>query len=219
MAKKKAQETTRKKPKAAAKGIKAHNAADPGASVPDRVLDAALELAADLRWDDVGLGDIARRAGVDMATMREHFADKDDILIAYGRRVDRIVLGRFPTDTFDDETPHRDRLFDVLMERFDVLNDNRDAVLSFLLSFRTDPKNALCGLPHLGRSMEWMAACAGLELSGLMGAVKITGVTGVYLYTARAWMHDDSVDMAKTMAALDRGLGHLDNMAARVFGR
>lgn len=186
--------------------------------VRDRVLDAALELARDSRWADIGLTDIARVSGVGLDVIRDHFVDKDDILVEFGRRVDRVVLNRFPAGTFDDDTPHRDRLFDILMERFDVLNDNRHAVLSFAASFRGDPKQLVIGLPHLGRSMEWMLAAAGIDTPGWMGALKITGIVGVYLYAARTWMNDDSPDMAKTMAALDRALSRADGLAERFLG-
>lgn len=222
MAKKKAQESKKKNTsKAVLKAKKPTVSAIPVRTIPvrDRVVHAALALAADLRWVDVSLNDVARHADIDLATLREHFMDKDDILVAYGRMVDCIVLDRFPAGTFDIETPHRDRLFDILMERFDVLNDDRDAVLSFLDSFKGDPKQAIIGLPHLGRSMEWMLAAAGIDMPGWMGAVKVTAVTGVYLYAARAWMHDDSADLSKTMAALDRGLARIDGWAERVFGR
>ena len=35
----------------------------------------------------------------------------------------------------------------------------------------------------------------------------------MYLYALRAWSKDESADMAKTMAALDRGLNRIEQAA------
>jgi hypothetical protein len=92
------------------------------------------------------------------------------------------------------------------MERFDVLSEHRDAVISILSSFRTDPKEAIISLPHLARSMTWMMEAAGLDTSGFKGAARVTGLTLLYANVLRVWIKDDSEDQAKTMAALDKNL-------------
>ena len=105
-------------------------------------------------------------------------------------------------------------LFEILMERFDVLNADRPAVLSILKTVMRDPKQAVIGLPHLGRSMAWMLEAAGIETTGVRGAVRVAGLTGVYLYTVKSWMGDDSADLSKTMAALDRALSRAQQCAS-----
>jgi hypothetical protein len=103
------------------------------------------------------------------------------------------------------------------MERFDALNEQRAGIVAILDSFRHDPKQAVITLPHLGRSMSWMLDAAGIDTGGVKGLMKIAGLTAVYLDTLRAWKDDDSEDMAKTMAALDRNLARAETWATRFF--
>ena len=180
-------------------------------SLKNRVLDAALALAAEQGWQDVSFGEIIAKAKVDMAEAHEYFDDKTDILIAYGRRIDRQVLDNISKS--NDELSMREKLFDLLMERFDVLNENRKAVLSILNSFKDDPKQAVLSFPHLGKSMSRFLEAAAIETDGLLGAAKVTGLIGVYLYTVRTWKEDESPDMAKTMAALDKALDYAESAA------
>ena len=175
----------------------------------------ALELSSELGWAHVTLMDVADKAGVTLAQLHEHFDDKSDILVTLGRMIDARVLEAF--DTLEADESPRDRLFDVMMERFDVLNDYRDGVLSILRSFRFDPKEAVISCPHLCRSMSWMLEASGVDTNGFRGAAKIIGLTGIYLKVLKTWKDDESPDMGKTMAMLDKHLGQAESLANR-FG-
>ena len=129
--------------------------------VKQKAVEAALKLAEARGWQNISLSDIARDAEIDMAMMHDHFEDRFDVLAALGRMIDRKVLENITSD--DHGLPERDRLFDIMMERFDVLNDYRGGLTSILSSFKTDPKQAVISLPHLGRSMSWMLEAAGIE--------------------------------------------------------
>ena len=175
----------------------------------------ALELSSELGWAHVTLMGVADKAGVTLAQLHEHFDDKSDILVTLGRMIDARVLEAF--DTLEADESPRDRLFDVMMERFDVLNDYRDGVLSILRSFRFDPKEAVISCPHLCRSMSWMLEASGADTNGFRGAAKIIGLTGIYLKVLKTWKDDESPDMGKTMAMLDKHLGQAESLANR-FG-
>lgn len=169
---------------------------------------AALKEAELLGWDKVTLADIAAAAGMNLAELHDHIEDKFDILAALGRMIDRKVLeGLSPANP---EESGRDRLFDILMERFDALNEHRAGIVSILKSFTLDPKQAIISFPHLCRSMCWMLESAGMSTYGVKGALKVAGLSAIYLNVLRIWMKDDSADLAKTMAALDKDLGRAE---------
>lgn len=173
--------------------------------IKDKMIDSALALAAESPWQLVSFNDICEKAEVSATDAREYFDDKSDVLSAYGRLVDRQVIENTSFEHSGDLSP-REKLFDILMERYDIVNDNREAVLSILASFRNDPKQAVISLPHLGKSMERMLEHADINANGLCGAIQVTGLVGIYLYVLRTWKEDESMDLAKTMAALDKAL-------------
>ncbi len=181
----------------------------------DKIIETALDLAKDMGWAQVSLSDIARECDISMAELFDFIDDKTDILVLLGRSIDRKVLHNI--GEVDSALSERDRLFDLLMERFDVLNEYREGIVAVLESFRFDPKQAIISMPHLCRSMTWMLEAAGIETHGLRGAIKVAGLTGLYLKTLRIWRDDDSVDMGKVMAALDTDLERVEGLASR-FG-
>ena len=54
---------------------------------------------------------------------------------------------------------------------------------------------------------------------GLKGMVRVKGVAGVFLATARIWMKDDSNDLAATMKMLDQRMLQAEEwgISLRVF--
>lgn len=182
---------------------KSQKKAKDAGNLRERAVETMLALSAARGWNALKLQDIAREMGTDLATLHDAFADRFDLLAAYGRILDRHMLESAPAAPTGSP---RDILFDLLMERFDRLQQDRAGVCAILNDLKLDPKSAIIGLPHLGRSMAWALDAAGIETSGLSGALKIAGLAAAYLDTARHWLKDDSEDLSKTMAALDRNL-------------
>jgi AcrR family transcriptional regulator len=167
----------------------------------ERMLDAALELAAERDWAGVGLAEIAQQAGLPLADAYAACRSKLDLLVALNRRLDQAALATAPEA---DGLP-RERLFDLLMRRFDALQPHRQALRSLLRGSLGDP-GALLAAPALLRSMTWMLEAAGIGAAGWRGALHVHVLAGVYLSVLRVFLNDESTDLAATMAALDRRL-------------
>ncbi|HEX7967502.1 MAG TPA: hypothetical protein VF502_04735 [Stellaceae bacterium] len=183
--------------KAGAETAKAH-----AGSAEDRLVDAALTLAARQGWRDTGLGEIAAEAGLPLNEAYAACPSKLAILAAFHRRIDRAALAGVAADS---EEPPRDRLFDVLMRRFDALQPHKAALRVILRDGMGDPL-ALLGLPALLRSMGWMLEAAGISAAGWWGRLRANLLAGLYLSVLRIFLGDDSADLTQTMAALDRRL-------------
>jgi len=54
---------------------------------------------------------------------------------------------------------------------------------------------------------------AGISSAGLKGRLKTKGLAALYLRCLRVWLDDDSADLSKTMAILDRSLTRAEKLA------
>src|SRR5690606_39558817 len=106
-----------------------------------------------------------------------------------------------------------DRLFEALMARIDALSTHRDGMRAVLRGVPLDPPSALAALPLIGRSMARTLQAAGESPLPPLGPVKIKGLSLVWLATLRAWLRDDSPDLAVTMKALDSALARAEEAA------
>ena len=180
----------------------------------DNIAQTAFDLAAEKGWAALSMTDIAQALDITLAQLHEVAHDKAAILTHFGRMIDRIVLETIAIDPADSP---RDRLFEVIMERFDALNAHRAGALAVLEGLKKDPAQALCHASDFFRAMDWMQEAAGLKKYGAQGLLQSLGIAGVYLHATRTWVEDESEDLSKTMAALDKGLSQAEE-CARMLG-
>jgi AcrR family transcriptional regulator len=188
------------------------------ADQPRRIVECALARAAQAGWAGLTLTDIADEAGLSLADLLVHFRSKGAILEALTRSIDdRMVAGIDPEMA---DQPARDRLFELLMRRFDALAPYRDGVRAIARDLPRNPLNAACCGAMLLRSMGLTLEAAGISAGGVVGLVCAEGLGAIYLSAMRVWLREDDID--RTMAALDRQLDRADRLMGtlcRVRGR
>ncbi len=171
----------------------------------DTVLDAFIGLVAEKGFVELTLRDVAAAADLGLAELYRLYPDKVALAAAFMARIDSIVLAE-TASTDDPEETARDRLFDVMMRRYDALKPYRTAVAAIRRAGLRDPLLGLALAPSLRRSMAAMLEAAGLPSDGISGAVRQNGLLAIHYAVARVFDRDDSVDLSKTMAALDNRL-------------
>ena len=100
-------------------------------------------------------------------------------------------------------------IFEILMMRFDLLQDNRKAILSIFRSFKNNPKELIFMLPKLVVSIERMLNSVKISSKGIVGKIKIKGFLVIYLATFLVWINDESKSLEKTMTFLDNSLNRV----------
>ncbi|MBX7200855.1 MAG: hypothetical protein K1X51_15900 [Rhodospirillaceae bacterium] len=196
-------------PKSAAKSApkSGGKSGDPGAAM----IEAALALAAESGWTAVTIAAVAEQAGVALGDALLFAPTRAHLLVKFLDRLDAANLEGLAVP--GDEGSARDRLFDVLMRRFDLLNRKRGAVRAVMMGVPRDPPSAAMLACRVGRSAAALLGAAGISAEGLIGFARVQGLKAVMACALKAWMSDDSADMAKTMAALDKALGRAERLA------
>jgi len=168
------------------------------------VITAFLDLLSQKPFAEIGLDEIAERASVSLAELRGMFDTKLAIYEAFVRDVDEAVLAEDVSDMADE--PPRERLFDVLMRRLDVLRPHRAALHGLFRSVRQDPLLA-ASINRIGLvSQRWMLTAAGIRFEGLLGAAVTQGLVVSFARVLRVFVNEADEGMPRTMAALDKEL-------------
>lgn len=179
------------------------------------IIDATLKTAAQKKWGEVTLGDIAKNAKISVVDVQKFFLNRDDILPAivetFDAQVERIV-GKSLTMGKPE-----DRLFEVIMARFDILQTHRPAILSILNSLRQNPSSLRQLLPAQMKSMQNMLRIAGLVQDEPKNTMSAFGLGAIYAASLYSWQKDESKDMTATMAALDRHIKRAGKLAEILF--
>lgn len=172
------------------------------AEILDKGIDAALRLAAIEGWTGVTLAAIADRAGLTLSDFHG-VADKLDIGHAIEAHFDRAMSDDNPV--LDDTA--RERLFDVLMTRFEAMEPYRGGLVSFWKWRERHPGELVRMLADRQATARWALVCAGLDGSqNIPAGLKSVNLAWVVAKASRAWRRDSAPDFARTMSVLDKQL-------------
>lgn len=196
----------------------------PGGTDRENLIAAFMALLAEKRFEEIGFGEIAARAGLTLAQCRGEFGSTLAIYAAHVKALDRKVLAGASGDMADE--PPRERLFDVLMRRIEAMAPYREATRSLLKSVARNPGLALALNGLAVRSQSWMLTAADIDAAGPRGMVRAQGLAMLFASVLRTWIDDEDEGLARTLAALDKALarghrwtGMLDNLCRFSPGR
>jgi ubiquinone biosynthesis protein COQ9 len=174
----------------------------------DKIIHAAMTVIGRDGWHAATLDAVTRESGVSLADIATHFANRFDILAAFGKRSDVAALKE--ADAEGGSQAPRDRLFDIIMARFDAMTPYKAGVQALSKATQRDPGLAAFFLVSVAKSMGLIASCAGVDTSGVLGSARVKALCGLYLSVVPIWLRDDNEDASKTMAALDKALARAD---------
>jgi len=117
----------------------------------EAALDAFIRLIAEKGFADVALRDVAEAAGLSLAELYQVYPDKVALAAAFMAKIDAEVLAGTPPRGDPEETA-RDRLFDVMMRRYDALRPYREALRAIRHAGTRDPMLAVAMGPA---AMSW----------------------------------------------------------------
>jgi len=169
-----------------------------------RLVEALMQLCGERRFEEISIRDVAARANVSLADFRDAFPSKAAILGSFNRMIDRAVLDQDFSE-MATETP-RERLFDALMRRLEVMTPYRAGLREIVAWVKRDPLSASQLNRAIVNSMRFMLEAAGVDNEGPAAALKLQGLTLGWARLVEVWLDDEDPGLSLTMAALDREL-------------
>lgn len=191
-------------------------------AAPD-LLVQAFEIIAETGWRGFSFTELAERAGVSIAEVRKTFDGRHGLMDALNRRLDDAMLAFDPEDM--EGLPPKDRVFELMMTRLEAMAPFRAGICRLMHEARFDPGLVLTSACRLDRSLSWLQDVAGLTHGPRSSAFyvirrrlqrRLLGVA--YLQALNVWSSDESSDLAKTMASLDKQLRRIEGLAGLASG-
>ncbi|WP_428246305.1 hypothetical protein [Ferrovibrio sp.] len=174
-------------------------------------VDAMLRLVATTGWLTLSLGAVAQESGLGLAELYRQYPSKLALLRGFAARIDAAMLAAL--GPAGGEGNAKDKLFEALMARFDALAPYKEAVRVLSRDLPRDPIAALCFAESgLAKGLDWALASAQLDAAGWRGALRRKILGAVYVDSLRIWLSDDSADLSRTMAHLDKRLGQAEGL-------
>mgnify|MGYP001393066948 FL=1 len=111
-----------------------------------------------------------------------------------------------------EKSSQRDMLFEIMMARYDILNEYRISVKNIVNHFMSRPQDVLRLIPKSVESKILIATFANINLNGIQGAAKIKIIFALYYLTLFTWFNDENQSLEKTMSVLDKYLNNIEKV-------
>lgn len=170
------------------------------------IAEAALDLANAGGWDALSLKDVARRAKLPPGDVEGRFPDIFKLLEHILTTLDadsRAAVAEYLGDSW------RDNLMELLMARFDIAQRHRAAYSALGKFLAKHPRHARRFIRGGYKSLGGMLEDAGLD-RGKCQPIAVAALGVLSLSLVDTWLKDETADMAKTMAAIDKRLDLFD---------
>jgi AcrR family transcriptional regulator len=180
----------------------------------ERILDAALQLAAERGWDTLQLHEVAQALGVGLSELQRHVRHKDDLAEAWFDRGERALVAAGDAPGWA-ALPARERLHRALFAALDALAPQRRAT-AVMLHYKLQPDHLHLqaqGLLRISRSVQWWRETARLPSTGLRRELEEVALSTLFVATVLRWLRDDSPAQAHTRAWLERQLARAEWLA------
>ena len=155
-------------------------------------------------WSEIKFEQILKK------NQRNNLRNKNDLIKNINRYVDYLLI---KNSAYIEKSTNKDMLFEVIMMRFDILQQNRKSFLMLFDSFKKQPQQTIKFIPSFLESMILIAKIANIEIKGIKGNFMIKGIFLIYIGAYFNWLNDKSVSLEKTMNSLDDYL----NQASKIL--
>jgi hypothetical protein len=165
--------------------------------------EAALALCAEKSWADVSLANLCHKAEQSLAACAEAGITRFSVAEHLDQQLDRAMLEA--AAEIEEEAPSRDRLFDIVMARFDAMQDQRGAWVSILEADADEPAAGFARAARRLHTAAWALEAVGISTDSFKATARVMGLARRLRKTEALWLKDDA-DLSKTMAGLDQTL-------------
>lgn len=188
--------------------------------MPQKQKPDLLKIAFDLLGERGSAGfsfaEVARRADTSLATVYAELPDRAALVGRLGSRLDAAMLALDPAEL--DGMNTRERLFELIMRRLDAMADYRAGLGALARRPGREPMLLTAACCNLDRLSRRVLDAAGVAHGPVLASMARRVVGLVYLCTFRVWLDDDTPDMARTLAELDRRLQQAETLARWTAG-
>ena len=158
-------------------------------------------------WNNITLAEIKKKSKV--KSFDSLIKNKIDLL----KKINNYFDYQFSLKSKNlDSSNYKDMIFEILMIRFDILQNHRKGVISIFESFKTKPKELFFLLPNILDSIFLMMDYTKIPVRGIIGQIKIKGIFFIYITSFFVWLKDETSSLEKTMTAVDQYLNQADNI-------
>ena len=174
----------------------------------------AFKLIEEKGWNDFSLEKLAKEESIKIEDLIFFFKDETKLIESFSEMIDEQVIKEVDLNEFNQNSV-KDNIFELIMIRFEKLSPYKKSLDILLKQLKYEPKTLKKLTKKIFNSLDLFLEISNAKNNYVFDFLKLNIMFIIYGYTFKIWLEDDSKDMGKTMAEVDKWLSEAEGYAKK----
>ncbi len=173
------------------------------------------DLINDIGWDKFSIEKLSTKENIPVRDLKVFFKCKYSIVDKFSRMIDKNIESKLRLEDFKDSSK-KDILFELIMMRFDEMEEFKGSLSKILDVSKQKPLLASIITKNVMNTMDFFLELSNSYSNYAFDVLKKNFLFLIYSITFKTWLSDNTEDLSKTMAELDKLLSTAENFQQKV---
>ena len=169
----------------------------------------------DIGWEEFSLEKLSTKENIPIEDLKVFFKCKYSIVDKFSRMVDKNIESKLKIEDFKDSSK-KDILFELIMMRFDEMEEFKGSLTKILDASKNKPLLISIITKNVMNTMDFFLELSDSYNNYAFDVLKKNFLFLIYSITFKTWLSDNTEELSKTMAELDRLLSTAENFQQKV---
>ena len=181
----------------------------------NKYIKKGFDLINDIGWEEFSLEKLSTKEKIPINDLKVFFKCKNSIVDKFSRMIDKNIESKLRIDDFKDSSK-KDILFELIMMRFDEMEGFKGSLVKILDVSKNKPLLISIITKNVMNTMDFFLELSNSYNNYAFDILKKNFLFFIYSITFKTWLSDDTEDLSKTMAELDKLLSTAENFQQKV---
>ena len=181
----------------------------------NKYIKKGFDLINDIGWEEFSLEKLSTKEKIPIDDLKVFFKCKNSIVDKFSRMIDKKIESKLRIDDFKDSSK-KDILFELIMMRFDEMEGFKGSLVKILDVSKNKPLLISIITKNVMNTMDFFLELSNSYNNYAFDFLKKNFLFFIYSITFKTWLSDDTDDLSKTMAELDKLLSTAENFQQKV---
>ena len=181
----------------------------------NKYIKKGFDLINDIGWEEFSLEKLSTKEKIPINDLKVFFKCKNSIVDKFSRMIDKNIESKLRIEDFKDSSK-KDILFELIMMRFDEMESFKGSLVKILDVSKNKPLLISIITKNVMNTMDFFLELSNSYNNYAFDFLKKNFLFFIYSITFKTWLSDDTEDLSKTMAELDKLLSTAENFQQKV---
>ena len=183
--------------------------------IENKYIKKGFDLINEIGWEKFSLEKLSTKEKIPINDLKVFFKCKNSIVDKFSRMIDKKIESKLRIDDFKDSSK-KDILFELIMMRFDEMEGYKGSLVKILDVSKNKPLLISIITKNVMNTMDFFLELSNSYNNYAFDFLKKNFLFFIYSITFKTWLSDDTEDLSKTMAELDKLLSTAENFQQKV---